>query len=67
MNDHAVHVTDEETDSDILTVAEAARFLRVGRNQLYDAIGRGDVPHRRLGRSIRLSRAVLRRWLACAA
>jgi len=48
---------------DVLTVSEAAQFLHVGRNQLYDAIGRGEVPHRRIGRSIRLSRAAVMRWL----
>lgn len=46
-----------------LTVDEAAALLRIGRNQLYNAIGRGDVPHRRIGKSIRLSRAALVRWL----
>lgn len=54
------------SDADVLTVSEAARLLRIGRNQLYDAIGRGEIPHRRIGRSIRLSRAVLLRWLEAA-
>jgi len=49
--------------SEVLTVDEAAEFLRIGRNQLYDAIGRGDVPHRRIGKVIRLSRSALVRWL----
>ncbi|MGE0551285.1 MAG: helix-turn-helix domain-containing protein [Kofleriaceae bacterium] len=49
--------------TDVMTVAEAAEFLRIGRNQLYDAIGAGHVPHIRIGRTIRLSRAALVRWL----
>jgi excisionase family DNA binding protein len=49
-------------DSDVMTVEEEAAFLRIGRNALYDAIGRGEVPHRRLGKTIRLSRAGLMRW-----
>lgn len=53
-----------DADPDVMTVEEGAKFLRVGRNQLYDAIGRGDVPHRRIGKTIRLSRTVLARWLA---
>jgi excisionase family DNA binding protein len=53
----------EQFDPDIMTVDEAAAFLRVGRSQLYDAIGRFEVPHRRVGRSIRLSRAALVKWL----
>jgi excisionase family DNA binding protein len=48
---------------DVLTVEQAAKFLRLGRNAVYDAIGRGEIPHRRIGRSIRLSRVALLRWL----
>jgi excisionase family DNA binding protein len=51
-------------DDDVLTVEQAAKFLRLGRNAVYDAIGRGEIPHRRIGRAIRLSRAALVRWLA---
>lgn len=50
-------------DFDVMTVEEGAVFLRIGRNALYDAIGRGEVPHRRIGKAIRLSRAALVRWL----
>lgn len=50
-------------DNDVLTVDQAAKFLRLGRNAVYDAIGRGEIPHRRIGRSIRLSRVALLRWL----
>ncbi len=53
----------EGKDPDVMDVAEGAQFLGVGRNQLYDANGRGEVPHRKIGRSIRLSRAGLKRWL----
>ena len=49
---------------DVLTVPQAAELLQIGRNALYDAIGRGDVPHRRIGKQIRLSREGLMRWLA---
>lgn len=52
-----------DRDCDVLTVNEAAQLLRIGRNQLFDAIGRGEVPHRRIGKTIRLSRQVLMRWL----
>lgn len=51
------------TDDDVLTVEEAARFLRIGRNQLYEAIGRNEIPHFRVGRSIRLLRGAIRRCL----
>jgi excisionase family DNA binding protein len=40
-------------ESDVMTVEEGAAFLRVGRNALYNAIGRGEVPHARIGKTIR--------------
>lgn len=55
--------SDEGRKADVLTTVEAASFLRVSRNALYDAIGRGEVPHQRIGKNIRLSRAALVRWL----
>lgn len=50
-------------DRDVLTVEEAAAFLKVGRNTLYDACARNKVPYRRVGRQIRLSRTALVAWL----
>lgn len=55
-----------KTGDDVLTVDEGAELLKIGINQLYNAIGRGEVPHRRIGRTIRLSRTVLLRWLEAA-
>ncbi len=49
---------------EVMTVEEAAEFLRIGRNQLYDALGRGEIPSARIGRSYRLSRQALMRFLA---
>jgi excisionase family DNA binding protein len=49
---------------EVLTVDEGAKLLRVGRNQLYEAIGRGAIPHMRIGRSIRLLRSALVRSLS---
>ena len=51
------------SDREVMTVVQAAEFLGVGKNQLYDAIGRGEVPHRKIGRRIILHRAALVRWL----
>ena len=60
----AIDDSGADPDNDVLTVEQAAKFLRLGRNAVYDAIGRGEIPHRRIGRMIRLSRAALVRWLA---
>ena len=58
-----VRLGPRELDTDVLTVEEAAVFLKVGRNTLYDACGRNEVPCRRIGRQIRFSRAALVTWL----
>ena len=56
---HLTRMRGAQTDPDVLTVDEAAELLRIGRNQLYDAIGRNEIPHLRIGRTIRLSRRAL--------
>jgi excisionase family DNA binding protein len=48
----------------VLTVDEAARLLRVNRKTLYDAVRAGEVPGVvRVGRSIRIGREALLRWM----
>ena len=49
--------------SGLLTVPEAAQFLRISRNLAYDMIARGELPHIRLGRVIRVPHAALEEWL----
>jgi len=44
---------------EVLTAREAAAFLRVGRNQLYQAIARGELAAVRIGRSIRIPKQAL--------
>lgn len=48
---------------DILDVREVATLLRVGRNAVYDGCARGDIPHVRIGKLLRFSRAAIVRWL----
>jgi excisionase family DNA binding protein len=51
-------------DPDVLTVPEAMRLLRIGRDAIYAECARNRIPHRRIGRAIRFSRAALLAWLA---
>jgi excisionase family DNA binding protein len=48
----------------LLTVAEAAQWLRIGKNLCYDLIARGEIPSIRLGSRIRVPRHALELWLA---
>jgi excisionase family DNA binding protein len=51
---------------EVLTVREAAAILRVGRNQLYQAVARGEFGAVRIGRSIRIPKHTLLDLLASA-
>jgi excisionase family DNA binding protein len=44
---------------ELLKVKEVAAILRVGRNQLYEAVARGDIHAVRIGRTIRIPKTVL--------
>lgn len=55
---------DEEGGADVLTVAEAARRLRIGRNSAYEAVQRGELPVLRIGRRLLVPRVALERLLA---
>jgi excisionase family DNA binding protein len=44
---------------EVLKVGEVAAILRVGRNQLYAAVARGELPAVRIGRTIRIPKAAL--------
>jgi excisionase family DNA binding protein len=49
---------------EVLTAREAATILRVGRNQLYQAVARGELGAVRIGRSIRIPKQALLDLLA---
>lgn len=47
----------------LLTVKEAAAFLRLSPDTIYRATKAGTLPHVRIGRSIRLSKEALEEFL----
>ena len=53
------------SEAEVLTADEVAEILRVDRKTVYDAAGRGALPHRRVGKRLVVSRAALLDWLAC--
>jgi excisionase family DNA binding protein len=56
-------VTSLEALPPVLRVGEVADFLRCDRSKVYELVRRGDLPVIRLGRSFRVSREVLGRFL----
>jgi excisionase family DNA binding protein len=53
-----------ESESEIMTADDVARWLRMHRNSVYAAAVRGEIPHRRIGRRLIFSRAALEAWLS---
>jgi excisionase family DNA binding protein len=49
---------------DVLDVPHVASLLRVGRSTIYALVAKNQIPHRRLGRAIRFSRASVMSWLS---
>jgi excisionase family DNA binding protein len=45
---------------ELLTVAEAQRFLRISRGLIYDLVRRGELPSVRFGRLLRIPKTALR-------
>ncbi len=54
-----------DRDAAVIRVEDLAAMLDIGRRAAYEAVARGDVPGViRIGRSIRVSRQAVDRWLA---
>lgn len=57
-------IEDIEEANDVLDVPRVARLLEVGRNTVYALVAKNQIPHRRLGKQIRFSRAAVMQWLS---
>jgi len=47
----------------LLTLAEAAKVLRIGRTSAYERVRSGELPALRIGRAIRIPEPALRDWI----
>ena len=63
VSEGAVAPIDSQPTSDVITADEAAEFLGVDRNTVYDYANRGVIPHQRLGKRILFRRGALVSWL----
>ena len=50
-------------DDVILTVPEVAGYLRMSKAKVYLLIQRGELPHIKLGRNVRVKKSDLDEWL----
>lgn len=56
---------DSASPPEVLTASEAADLLGCDRKSVYEAAGRHEIPHQRLGRRVIFSRKALLDWLGC--
>ena len=47
----------------IMTVPEAAEYLKLSKSKVYNLIQTGKMPHLRIGRNVRIRQADLLKWL----
>lgn len=52
-----------DRDRLLITVPEAAHVLHIGRRQAWEMVWRGELPVVRLGRSVRVARPILERFV----
>ena len=53
----------DEQQHEYLKVPEVAKVLRIARSRAYELVADGEIPAVRIGRSVRVSRKELDRWL----
>lgn len=51
---------------DYMTPADVSARLRIAKSALYERLSRGEIPHVRFGRAIRIREAELARYLAAS-
>ena len=66
MNDQTP-VFEHDDQPTMLTVAETAKVLRIGRNSAYQLVREGKLPSVRLGRTLRIPMAMLTSWIEARA
>lgn len=54
----------ENSNSDVLTVEEAAELLKIPRSSIYKLAQEGRIPAQKVGRHWRFHRVTLLKWVA---
>lgn len=50
-------------EKEYMKVPEVAEYLQIGRSRAYELVADGEIPSVKIGRSVRVSRRELKRWL----
>lgn len=50
--------------SEILTIPEVAKYLKLSKSKTYALVQRREIPHIKVGKNVRVRVADLERWLA---
>jgi excisionase family DNA binding protein len=56
-------MTSNASEDRLLTVREAGQYLGFAEGTLYNKASRDEIPHVRLGRSLRFRKSELDRWI----
>lgn len=60
--------TDDQTSADsLLTLPEAADYLRLAKQTIYNLVNRGEIPYLKAGRQLRFRKSDLDAWLESGA
>lgn len=49
---------------EILTIPEVAKYLHLSQSKVYYMVSRGDIPHLKIGRNVRIRKIDLDLWLS---
>ena len=50
-------------DNEILTIEEAAEYLRIGKRSIYKLVNSGKLPHKRVLNKFRFVKSDLKKWV----
>ena len=50
-------------DNEILTIEEAAEYLRIGKRSIYKLVHSGKLPHKRVLNKFRFVKSDLKKWV----
>jgi len=53
----------DTTFEDILTIPEVAAYLKMSKAKIYNMVRRGEIPHIKVGKNVRVRQADLQDWL----